>query len=327
MIVVSGVAGTLVGPLPWPIETLPGFVQRDAVEKEGLAERVEAALADAGFTTDDLAWQPVGVFAAANGGDACALSRRFDWCGPAIGIDAECAGGLVALLLAADALALGECSLAVVFAEHHATPLPGNLWDETCAPLSAAAKEGASRAGTAVVVLARADGARRRRARLLGGTHRRLGSPSGMIGLSLRGVCELLEEGLARARLAPMDLGYCELHAIGTPVGDAVEIAAFGRLWGTGRRGDRCTRLGSHKSSFGHLEEASGLVSLARLLGWLETGVSPPTRWRQPFSPHAAVPPTLALCDGGVPAIGAGGCVALSRSGVGAFVLLAGMDA
>ena len=38
--------------------------------------------------------------------DASALAQRWDWCGPALGIDAECAGGLVALLQAADALAL-----------------------------------------------------------------------------------------------------------------------------------------------------------------------------------------------------------------------------
>lgn len=143
-----------------------------------------------------------------------------------------------------------------------------------------------------------------------------------MVGLSLRGITELLQDVLKQASLRPADLGYWELHALGTPIGDAVELAALNRVWGKELAGNR-TALGSHKASFGHLEAAAGLVSLARVLACCESGVIPATAWREPFSPLASLPPALALSYGGATDTRTGGCFALSRSGVGAAVLLA----
>lgn len=328
MIVVSGISGALVGPLPWPIATLPGFSQLAAAGNDWLPDLVEAALADAGRAADDLAWRPVGVFRTGDSVSACSLAQRWDWVGPVLGIDVECAGGLVAFLLAADALALRQCDIAVVVADNIAA---GTAWDDGCAPLAAAAREGAARAGAAVLVLERAGESLRRRARLAGGAHRRLGAAGGMVGLSVTGMVELLDHAFERASLAPADLGYWELHALGTPLGDAVEISALGRAWANAGSEDRPTRLGSHKAGFGHLETAAGLVSLARLLAWFERGAIPPTAWHRPFSPLLKFPPSLTMSDGdlvagGPGSAGAAGCFALSRSGLGAVVLLAPAD-
>jgi acyl transferase domain-containing protein len=324
VIVVSGVAGALVGPLPWPVTALPGFVQLDAVQDNWIPGLVEKALTDAGHSADDLAWRPVGMYWAGDGAEACRLAQRWDWCGPALGVGAECAGGLVALLLAAQELEAGHCDLAIIVAEQVLTG--GPMWDDGCAPLAAEAREAAPRAGAAVLVLERAADARRMRARLSGGAHRRLGSPSGMVGMSLRGITDLLRRGLNRAELAPMDIGYCELHALGTAVGDAVELASFCRVWAEGGDAERPTRLGSQKAAFGHLEATAGLVGLARVIGWLETGILPPTAWRRPFTSLATLPSALTLSDGGPEAgpeaVRAGACLALSRSGVGAIVVL-----
>jgi acyl transferase domain-containing protein len=326
VIVVSGISGALVGPLPWPIATLPGFRQLPAVDGEWLSGLVEAALADAGRAADDLAWRGVGVFRAGDSISACGLAQRWDWVGPVLGVDAECAGGLVAFLLAADALALGQCDLAVVVADHIVADRPaagGAAWDEGCAPLAAAAQEGAPRAGAAVLVLERAGEARRQRAQFAGGAHRRLGAAAGMVGLSASGIADLVHHALQPSCLGPADLRYWELHAVGTPIGDAVELSALCRVWAKGGSNDRPTRLGSHKAGFGHLEAAAGLVSLARLLAWIESGVIPPTAWREPFSPLMNLPPSLTVSSGGSVAMGASGCFALSRSGLGAVVLLA----
>jgi acyl transferase domain-containing protein len=320
VIVVSGVAGALVGPLPWPIATLPGFVQLDAARPDWMPGLVEAALSDAGHRADELAWRSIGVYRAGDGAEACRLAQQWDWCGPALGVDAECAGGMVALLLAAHDLEAGHCDIAVVTAENLAAGEP--QWDESCAPLAAQAREGAQRAGAAVLVLERSDGARRRRGQIAGGMHRRLGAPAGMVGLSLRGITELLRDGLARANLSPVDVGYVELHALGTAVGDAVELAAFRNVWEESP-GDRPTVIGSHKARFGHLEATGGLVSLARILAWFERAILPPTAWVRPFSRLTMLPQALVLAENSSPAgIRAGGSLALSRSGVGAVVLL-----
>lgn len=328
MIVVSGISGALVGPLPWPIATLPGFTQLHSADGEWLPGLVEAALADAERAADGLAWLNVGVFRAGDSMSACGLAQRWDWVGPVLGVDAECAGGLVAFLLAADALALRQCDIAIVVADHivDRATAEGAPWDEGCAPLAAAAREGAPRAGAAVLVLERAGEARRRRARFAGGAHRRLGAAAGMVGLSVRGIADLVHHGLRQSCLGPADLRYWELHALGTPIGDAVELSALSRVWAKGGSDDRPTWLGSHKAGFGHLEAVAGLVSLARLLAWLERGLIPPTAWRQPFSTLMNLPPSLTVSGGGGVPIGAGGCFALSRSGLGAVVLLAPVD-
>jgi 3-oxoacyl-(acyl-carrier-protein) synthase len=319
VIVVSGMAGALVGPLPWPIATLPGFVELAAVGRDWMPGLVEAALADAGHRADDLAWRPVGVYRPGDGAEACRLAQTWDWCGPALGIDAECAGGLVALLLAAQDLEVGRCDIAVVAAENLA--MGERQWDEACAPLAAAAREGRPRAGAAALVLERWGEARRRRAEIAGGAHRRLGAPAGMVGLSLRGIAELLRDGLARASLSPADVGYVELHALGSAVGDAVEIAAFRKVW-EDCPGNRPTVLGSHKARLGHLEATGGLVSVARIVAWFDRSILPPTPWVRPFSRLLAFSPAFVLEQGDNPAVRAGGSLALSRSGVGAMVLL-----
>lgn len=319
MIVVSGLAGALVGPLPWPIATLPGFVELAAVAHNWMPGLVEAALADSGHRADDLAWRSVGVYRAGDGAEACRLAQMWDWCGPALGIDAECASGLVALLLAAQDLEAGRCDIAVVAAENLA---PGEQnWDGGCAPLAAEAREGRPRAGAAVLVLERSGDARQRRAQIAGGAHRRLGAPAGMVGLSLRGITELLRDGLARASLSPADVGYVELHALGSAVGDAVEIAAFRKVW-EGCRGHCPTVLGSHKACFGHLEATGGLVSVARIVTWFDRSILPPTAWVRPFSRLSTLPPAFVLEPGTNPDLRAGGSLALSRSGVGAVVLM-----
>lgn len=313
-------AGALVGPLPWPIATLPGFVELEAVERDWMPGLVEAALADAGHRADELAWRSIGVYRAGDGAAACRLAQRWDWCGPALGVDAECAGGLVAVLLAAQDLEAGNCDIAIVAAENLATG--EQKWDDGCAPLAAQAREGAPRAGVAVLVLERPDNARQRRAQIAGGAHRRLGAPAGMVGLSLRGITELLRYGLGRASLSPADVGYLELHALGSAVGDAVELAAFRKVWEECRAG-RPTVLGSHKARFGHLEAAGGLVSLARVVACFGGPALPPTAWVRPFSRLSTLPSmfTLEPCGNGAD-IHAGGSLALSRSGVGAVVLM-----
>jgi acyl transferase domain-containing protein len=320
VIVVSGVAGALVGPLPWPIATLPGFVQLDAAQHNWLPGLAERALADAERAADDLAWRSVGVYLAGDGIEACRLAQRWDWCGPALGVDAECAGGLVALLVAAQELGTKQCDLAVVVAEQ--VVAGGPEWDQGCAPLAAEAREGAPRAGAAVLVLERAADAQRVRAKVSGGAHRRLGVPAGMVGMSLRGIADLLRQGLGRANLAASDVGYCEIHALGTPIGDAVELAALCKVWSEAKQADRPTQLGSHKAAFGHLEAAAGLVGVARLLAWFDGGVVPPTAWRRPFSKLTPLDASLTLTEGGPEPRRPGACLALSRSGVGAVVLL-----
>ena len=71
-------------------------------------------------------------------------------------------------------------------------------------------------------------------------------------------------EALRLADIAPESVQYVEAHGTGTSVGDPIEAAALGTVYGKARKpGDRCA-IGSIKSNLGHLEAAAGITGLIK---------------------------------------------------------------
>ena len=67
------------------------------------------------------------------------------------------------------------------------------------------------------------------------------------------------------------DTGVVECHGTKTPVGDPIEVNAFGQLF---RRSGVC--IGSIKPNFGHAEGASGLLFVIKTISILENNTIPP---------------------------------------------------
>ncbi|MFI0820393.1 type I polyketide synthase [Streptomyces sp. NPDC021098] len=84
----------------------------------------------------------------------------------------------------------------------------------------------------------------------------------------LRAACE-------RAGVDPAAVQYVELHGTGTRVGDPVEAAALGAVYGAGRAEDRPLLVGSAKTNVGHLEGAAGIVGLLKVVLSLCNGELP----------------------------------------------------
>ena len=76
----------------------------------------------------------------------------------------------------------------------------------------------------------------------------------------------LLRRVYRDAGIDPGEITYIEAHGTGTSVGDPIECAALGNVLGVSRAsGDFC-RIGSVKSNIGHLEPASGIAGLLKVV-------------------------------------------------------------
>ncbi|OAA51376.1 KR domain-containing protein [Beauveria brongniartii RCEF 3172] len=81
----------------------------------------------------------------------------------------------------------------------------------------------------------------------------------------------LIRHVYAQARLDPSRTGFFECHGTGTAVGDPVECAAVGNVFG-----EEGIYIGSVKPNTGHSEGASGLTSLIKAILALEHKIIPP---------------------------------------------------
>ncbi|HEX2092532.1 MAG TPA: beta-ketoacyl synthase N-terminal-like domain-containing protein [Longimicrobiaceae bacterium] len=213
---------------------------------------------------------------------------KLDLRGPALNVQTACSSGLVAVHLACQALAAGECDLAVAggvklgFKRGHRYT-PGGVMspDGYCRAFDARAAGTVGGSGIGVVVLRRladalADGDPVR-AVILGSAINNDGAQKvGFTAPSVEGQAEVVEEALAMAGVDPETVGYVEAHGSGTELGDPVEVAALTRAFGDVRRKGYCA-LGSVKTNVGHLDTAAGVAGFVKVVLALEHGEVPPT--------------------------------------------------
>ncbi|KAF1731582.1 Compactin diketide synthase mokB [Beauveria bassiana] len=96
------------------------------------------------------------------------------------------------------------------------------------------------------------------------------GKTVGLTSPSARQQENLMREVYARAHISPSDVGFVEAHGTGTKVGDPLEATAIHNFFGQGRTKRSPLYLGSVKTNIGHLENASGLLSVIKSTLMLE---------------------------------------------------------
>ncbi len=77
---------------------------------------------------------------------------------------------------------------------------------------------------------------------------------------------ELVTETLQKANIDPRTISYFEAQATGTPLGDSIEIAGLGKAFGQFTQDKQYCAIGTAKSMIGHLESASGIAGLTKVL-------------------------------------------------------------
>jgi acyl transferase domain-containing protein/NADP-dependent 3-hydroxy acid dehydrogenase YdfG/acyl carrier protein len=228
------------------------------------------------------------------------LSYAFDFRGPSLAVDTACSSSLVALHHACNALRSGEASAALVGGVSlllHPYPFIGFSKasmlsaNGRCRAFDAAGDGYVRGEGGAVLLLkpldrALADGDSIQGVILASGVNSDGERKTGMTIPSSEGQAELMQSVLQRSGLPPQAVDFIEAHGTGTPVGDPVEAAAIGRVYGACRPQGQPLPIGSVKTNMGHLEPASGMAGLVKALLSLKHRALPPSLHFEQPNPH-----------------------------------------
>lgn len=273
-----------------------------------LAECAWEALEDAGISPARLRGEHVGVYvgigpsdygrAIAGADEAYALTGTgasfsagriaflLGLHGPAVAVDTACSSSLVALHLACKALRSGECDVALaggvqvmlgpelfVLLSRFRALAP----DGRCKAFSDKADGYGRGEGCGVLALKRLSDAERDGDTILalvrGTAINHDGSSSGLTTPNGSAQRDVIERALADAGLAPADVDHVEAHGTGTSLGDPIEIEALAAAYGPGR--DAPLAISTAKSYIGHLESASGVTGVLKVLASLDREVLP----------------------------------------------------
>ncbi|WP_405675530.1 amino acid adenylation domain-containing protein [Streptomyces sp. NBC_01511] len=215
------------------------------------------------------------------------ISYAYGFRGPSMAIDTACSSSLYAVHLGMRELRQGGCDMVVAAGVNLILSPEGHVsWSR----LNALSPTGRCRSfddgadgyirseGGAVVVLKRLSDAERDGDRILavlsGSAINHNGRSSGFTVPNGKAQAEVVRSALTDAGLGIDDVSYVETHGSGTPIGDPQEVNALARVFA-----DRRTklRISSIKSHLGHLESASGMAALCKVVLAIEHGRLPGT--------------------------------------------------
>jgi acyl transferase domain-containing protein/NADPH:quinone reductase-like Zn-dependent oxidoreductase/acyl carrier protein/SAM-dependent methyltransferase len=207
------------------------------------------------------------------------ISYVFNLRGPSLAVDTACSSSLVAVHEACVSLWTGESTLAIAagvnallspsgavgFSKAHMLSPTGR-----CHPFDAAGDGYVRSEGAAVVILQPLAQAIAERnpvhAVIIGSGVNSDGRTTGLAMPNQAAQEALLRRVYRDAGIDPSEIAYVEAHGTGTSVGDPIECGALGAVLGLSRApGDYC-RIGSVKSNIGHLEPASGIAGLLKVV-------------------------------------------------------------
>ncbi|MCM1307550.1 MAG: SDR family NAD(P)-dependent oxidoreductase [Butyrivibrio sp.] len=207
------------------------------------------------------------------------ISYTFGFRGTCLSVNTACSSALTALHTAVNAIHAGDVDTAVVggvnlilspavsvaFSKLRAVSPNGHSLS-----FDADADGYARGEGAGVIVIKRLEDAKRDRDNILGvikatGANQD-GHSNGLTAPNGEAQKALIDDTLRRHGLEPHSIGYVEAHGTGTPLGDPIEVNALIDSYCVGRSKNNPLLIGSVKSNIGHLEAASGMAALIKVL-------------------------------------------------------------
>ncbi|PKM50197.1 MAG: hypothetical protein CVV02_12585 [Firmicutes bacterium HGW-Firmicutes-7] len=207
---------------------------------------------------------------------ASRISYMLDFKGPTMMIDAACSSSLVAVYEACKSLQNGESDLAIAGGvKLNLLPIDNQIKlgiessnYKTNAFDNSSDGTGIGE-GVVAVLLKPLDKAIRDKdniyAVIKGGAINQDGKSVGITAPNMEAQTEVILQAWKKANIDPETITYIEAHGTGTELGDPVEIEGLQQAFNKYTNKKQFCAIGSVKSNIGHLFEASGIASLAKV--------------------------------------------------------------
>ncbi|RFA28407.1 hypothetical protein CAI21_12620 [Alkalilimnicola ehrlichii] len=222
---------------------------------------------------------------------ATRVAYKLNLRGPAVSVQTACSTSLAAVHLAAQSLYLGECDMALAGGVSVKVPQTVGYLHQDGMPFS---KDGHCRtfdekasgtvfgSGAGVVLLKRLqdaiDDGDNILAVIRASSMNNDGSAKvGFTAPSSEGQADVIAQTLALADVPAESIGYIEAHGTGTPLGDPIEVAALTDVYSAETSRTGYCAIGSVKTNVGHLETASGITGLIKVVQMLRHGTWVPS--------------------------------------------------
>jgi len=218
------------------------------------------------------------------------VAYRLDLRGPCVSVQTFCSTSLTAFHLACASVRRGECDMALAGGVSIRVPdRVGYVYHEgdQASPdghvrtFDIGAKGSMYGDGCAVVMIKRLDRALADRDTVLAVVRGSAFNNDGALKFSFQapsidGQRRCVTAAIASAGVDPRDISYVEAHGTATEVGDPMEVAALTAAFGPVQDKQYCL-LGSVKPNVGHLDRASGVTGLIKVIQSLRHELIPGT--------------------------------------------------
>ncbi|GET38067.1 beta-ketoacyl synthase [Microseira wollei NIES-4236] len=302
----------------------PREVERTDPQQRLVLEVAWEALENAGIVPSKLSGSQTGVFIGIGNYDYCRLlaqdlshvnaydgtgntlsiaANRLSYIlnlrGPSVVVETACSSSLVALHFGCRSLQNGESNLCLVGGvslmlspEPFITYSHGRMMasDGRCKTFDASADGYVRGEGCGVIVLKRLEDALRDgdniQAVVKGTAVNQDGLSNGLTAPNGASQQAVIRQALKNARVTPEKISYVETHGTGTALGDPIEFKSLKAVLMENRQPDQPCWLGSVKTNIGHLEAASGIASVIKVVLALQHREIPPHLHLKQLNPY-----------------------------------------
>lgn len=206
------------------------------------------------------------------------VSYFFELQGPSLAVDTMCSSSLTAIYLACEALRRNDCHMALAggvnlsLHPYKYQQLGGSQFlssDGRCRSFGEGGDGYVPGEGVGAILLkpvskAQADGDKIYGV-IKGGALNHGGNSNGYNVPNPRAQGDLIQSAIQSSGVAAKNISYIEAHGTGTPLGDPIELQGLKRAFADTAKPANCA-IGSVKSNIGHLEAASGIAALTKVL-------------------------------------------------------------